>query len=69
MTYSMASKTQMAALFLTDRLMVHPVKMSVSGQDHTELTGRVAPLVSDQVDLDEPGHVLAPLRPGADRDL
>ena len=30
MTYSMASKTQMAALFLTDRLMVQPVKMSVT---------------------------------------
>ena len=30
MTYSMASKTQMAALFLTLRLMVHPVEMSVT---------------------------------------
>jgi hypothetical protein len=25
--------------------------------------------VTDQVDFDEPGHILAPLRPGADRDL
>jgi len=30
MTYSMASKTQMAALFLTLRLMVQPVKTSVT---------------------------------------
>src|SRR5664279_4550275 len=29
-TCSMASKTQMAALFLTDRLTVHPVAMSVT---------------------------------------
>jgi hypothetical protein len=29
-TYSMASHTQMAALFLTERLMVQPVAMSVT---------------------------------------
>jgi len=29
-TWRMASKTQMAALFLTDRLTVHPVAMSVT---------------------------------------
>ena len=39
------------------------------GEREAELAARVAPLVADEVDLDEPGFVLVPLGPGADRDL
>jgi len=35
----------------------------------TVLARGVASLVADQVDLDEPGHRVVPLRPGSDRDL
>ena len=68
MTYSMASKTQIAALFLTDRLMVHPVKTSVTVRVKQNSPLELPP-VADQVDFDEPGHIFAPLGPGADRDL
>src|ERR1035441_893986 len=40
-----------------------------NGEGEAELAARVASLVADQVDFDEPGHILAPLGPGADRDL
>ena len=50
----MASKTQMAALFLTERLS--PARGDVGhGEGEAELAERVAALVADQVDLDEPG--------------
>ena len=39
------------------------------GQRASVLTGGVAAVVADQVDLDEPGHRVVPVRPGADRDL
>src|SRR5512144_3279013 len=39
------------------------------GQRPGVLTGGVAAVVGDQVDLDEPGHRVVPVRPGPDRDL
>ena len=39
------------------------------GQRVGVLTGGVAAVVADQVDLDEPGHRVVPVRPGPHRDL
>ena len=53
-----------------DRAIDGPTGENVSnGEGKAELARRVAPLVADQVDFDKPGHILAPLRPGTNRDL
>ena len=57
MTCLKASKTQMAALFLTLRLIVLPVAMSVTVRVKQNSPLELPP-VADHVDLDEPGRVL-----------
>ncbi len=52
------------------RAVLGPAGGDVShGQGVGVIPDRVAALVADQVDLDEPWHRIIPLRPGPDRDL
>src|SRR5450756_1501981 len=63
-----AAKTHYWALLGTARFSVHPVAMSVTVRGESELRTRVAALVADQVDLDEPGYCVVPVRPRPHRD-
>ena len=64
-----AASTHLAVLSGTERFSVQPVAMSVTVSVKRMGSGRVAAVVADQVDLDEPGSRVVPLGPGAHRDL
>jgi hypothetical protein len=66
---SSAAMTHRRALFLTERFW-RPAGRDVGDRQGVAVIAEgVAAFVPDQVDLDEPGHGVVPLRPGADRDL
>lgn len=63
-----ASNTHLRALLRTLRFSVQPGGDVGHGQRVGVLTAGVAALVTEQIDLDEPGHRVVLLRRGADRD-
>jgi len=66
---SSAAITRRRPLFLTERFW-RPAGRDVGDRQGVAVIAEgVAAFVPDQVDLDEPGHGVVPLRPGADRDL
>jgi hypothetical protein len=60
----MAALTQIAALFLTERLTVQPEARSVMVRVKQNSPNEFRGVVAYRIDLDEAGSGLVPLRPG-----
>src|SRR5487761_1754277 len=68
-TWVIASNTQMAALFFTDRLMVQPVAMSVTVKVKQNSPAELPPSWPTRSISTNPGRSSSHSPPGAHRDL